>query len=249
MDILIRFSRRSHLIAPAATLLAALFGIAPSLLAQTRIDTDKLGEEAVRRTREYVRINTTNPPGNEAQTVAYLARIFKEEGIDFDTASSAPGRANIWARLKGSGSEPALVLLHHMDVVPADARYWDVDPFSALVKDGEIYGRGTLDTKTLGILHLETFLALRRAHVPLKRDVIFIATADEEAGGLYGAGWLVKNRPDAFKGAGLLLTEGGSGSLTDGRQQFSIGRRSRFGSSWCQRVSRVTEQLRRSPPP
>lgn len=222
MDILIRFSRRSHLIAPAATLLAALFGIAPSLLAQTRIDTDKLGEEAVRRTREYVRINTTNPPGNEAQTVAYLARIFKEEGIDFDTASSAPGRANIWARLKGSASEPALVLLHHMDVVPADARYWDVDPFSALVKDGEIYGRGTLDTKTLGILHLETFLALRRAHVPLKRDVIFIATADEEAGGLYGAGWLVKNHPDAFKGAGLLLTEGGSGSLRDGRQQFSI---------------------------
>ena len=192
------------------------------LRGQGRIDTNKLGEEAVRRTQEYIRINTTNPPGNEAQAVAFLAGIFRNEGISFDTASSAPGRVNIWARLKGSGTEPALVLLHHMDVVPADAHYWDVDPFSATVKDGDIYGRGTLDTKTLGILQLETFLALHRAGVPLKRDVIFIATADEEAGGAYGAGWLVTHRPDAFKGAGLLLTEGGFGSLRDSRQQFLI---------------------------
>lgn len=215
------FGRARHL-ALFATVLAIMLSGPPQVHAQGRVDTDKLGEEAVRRTQEYIRINTTNPPGNESQAVAFLAGIFKDEGITFDTASSAPGRSNIWARLKGSGSEPALVLLHHMDVVPADPRYWDVDPFSATVKDGVIYGRGTLDTKTLGILQLETFLALHRAHVPLKRDVIFIATADEEAGGAYGAGWLVKNRPDAFKGAGLLLTEGGSGSLTDGREQFSI---------------------------
>jgi acetylornithine deacetylase/succinyl-diaminopimelate desuccinylase-like protein len=204
-----------------AILIAAIPNASP-LFAQGQIDTDKLGEEAVRRTQEYIRINTTNPPGNEAQTVAYLARVFKAEGISFDTASSAPGRANIWARLKGSGTEPALVLLHHMDVVPADPRYWEVDPFAATVRGGDIFGRGTLDMKSIGILHLETLLALHRAHVPLKRDVIFIGTADEEAGGTYGAGWLVKNRPEAFKGAGLLLTEGGSGILRDGRQQFSI---------------------------
>jgi acetylornithine deacetylase/succinyl-diaminopimelate desuccinylase-like protein len=215
------FGRARHL-ALFATVLAIMLSGPPQVHAQGRVDTDKLGEEAVRRTQEYIRINTTNPPGNESRAVAFLAGIFKDEGITFDTASSAPGRSNIWARLKGSGSEPALVLLHHMDVVPADPRYWDVDPFSATVKDGVIYGRGTLDTKTLGILQLETFLALHRAQVPLKRDVIFIASADEEAGGAYGAGWLVKNRPDAFKGAGLLLTEGGSGSLRDGRQQFFI---------------------------
>lgn len=217
-----RFRGRARCVAFIATLLVEFLYPAAPLRGQQRIDTDKLGDEAVRRTQEYIRINTTNPPGNESQTVAYLAGILKREGITFDTASSAPGRANIWARLKGSGSEPALVLLHHMDVVPADPHFWDVDPFSATVKDGNIFGRGTLDMKTLGILQLETFLALHRAQVPLKRDVIFIGTADEEAGGAFGAGWLVKNRPDAFKGAGLLLTEGGSGSLRDGRQQFFI---------------------------
>jgi acetylornithine deacetylase/succinyl-diaminopimelate desuccinylase-like protein len=216
-----RIRARVHYVGLVATLIAAVPN-ASLLFAQGQIDTDKLGEEAVRRTQEYIRINTTNPPGNEAQTVAYLARVFKEEGISFDTASSALGRANIWARLKGSGTEPALVLLHHMDVVPADPRYWEVDPFSATVKGGDIFGRGTLDMKSIGILHLETFLALHRAHIPLKRDVIFIGTADEEAGGTYGAGWLVKNHPEAFKGAALLLTEGGSGVLQDGRQQFSI---------------------------
>jgi acetylornithine deacetylase/succinyl-diaminopimelate desuccinylase-like protein len=214
---------RSHARYPVLIAILVAAGLSPApLWAQGRIDTIQLGEEAVRRTQEYIRINTTNPPGNEAQTVAYLARIFKDEGISFDTASSAPGRANIWARLKGSGSEPALVLLHHMDVVPADARYWEVDPFAATVKDGNVFGRGTLDMKSVGILHLETFLTLHRAQLALNRDVIFIGTADEEAGGTYGAGWLVKNRPDAFKGAGLLLTEGGAGLLRDGRQQFSI---------------------------
>ncbi|MBC8165564.1 MAG: M20/M25/M40 family metallo-hydrolase, partial [Bryobacteraceae bacterium] len=217
-----QFCGRARYVAFSAILVAAILYSTPLLWAQGRIDTNKLGEEAVRRTQEYIRINTTNPPGNESQAVAFLAGIFKGEGISFDTASSASGRTNIWARLKGTGSESALVLLQHMDVVPADPHYWDVDPFSGTVKDGYVYGRGTLDMKTLGILHLETFLALHRARVPLKRDVIFLATADEEAGGAYGAGWLVKNRPDAFKGAGLVLTEGGSGRLRDGRQQFSI---------------------------
>ncbi|MEO7220420.1 MAG: M20/M25/M40 family metallo-hydrolase, partial [Gemmatimonadaceae bacterium] len=186
--------------------------LATSLSAQSPADLDRLGDEAVRRTQEYVGINTTNPPGNEAAAAAFFARIFKQEGIAFDSASSAPGRGNIWARLKGTGSEPALVLLHHMDVVPADPKYWSSDPFAAAARDGHIYGRGTLDTKTLGIVQLQAFLALHRARVPLERDVIFIATADEEAGGAYGAGWLVKNRPDAFKGAGLVLNEGHGGS-------------------------------------
>lgn len=121
----------------------------------------------------------------------WFARIFQQEGIAFDTASSAPGRGNIWARLKG-GSQPALVLLHHMDVVPADPKYWSTDPFAATTtpvmtkatgkQDSMIVGRGALDTKTLGVVELEAFLAMHRAKLPLDRDLIFIATADEEAG-------------------------------------------------------------------
>lgn len=180
-----------------------------------------LEDEAVQRALQYLRINTTNPPGNEDQTMQFFARIFAQEGIAFDTASSAPGRGNIWARLKG-GPAPALVLLHHMDVVPADARYWKHDPFAATVQDSEIYARGALDTKTLGIVELEAFLSLHRRHVALARDVIFMATADEEAGGVFGAGWVVQHHPEAFKGAGLLLNEGGDGTVEGGRTRVGI---------------------------
>jgi len=198
-----------------------LVAAVPTLGAQAPPDLTSLQDEAVRRITEYVRINTTNPPGNEAETMRFFARILHDAGIPFDTASSAPGRGNIWARLKG-GSEPALVLLHHMDVVPADPRYWQTDPFAATVKDGDLFGRGTLDTKTLGIVELEAFLALHRMRVPLTRDVIFMATADEEAGGAFGAGWVVKNHPEAFRGAGFVLNEGGDGSVEDGRSRFGI---------------------------
>lgn len=190
--------------------------------AQPPVATEALENEAVQRLQEYVRIDTSNPPGNEEAAVAFFAAIFKAEGIPFETATSAPGRGNIWARLKGNGKAPALVLLHHTDVVPADPKYWDSPPFTPTIKDGILYGRGTLDTKTLGILQLQAFLALHRNKVPLDRDVVFVATADEEAGGAYGAGWLVKNRPEIFKGVELLLNEGGSGSLADGRQSFAI---------------------------
>lgn len=200
---------------------AFLVAAAPTLRAQASTDLSALQDEAVRRITEYVRINTTNPPGNEAEAMRFFARVFHDEGIPFDTASSAPGRGNVWARLKG-GAEPALVLLHHMDVVPADPHYWQVDPFAATVKDGDLFGRGTLDTKTLGIVELEAFLALHRLHVPLTRDVIFMATADEEAGGSFGAGWVVKNHPEAFHGAGFVLNEGGDGSVEDGRSRFGI---------------------------
>lgn len=201
---------------------AALCLLADPAGAQQNIDLAKLQTEAVQRTREYLRINTTNPPGNEVETMRWFAKIFKQEGIQFDTAVSAPGRGNIWARIKG-GNQPALMLLHHMDVVPADPKYWDVDPFAAVTKDSVIFGRGALDTKTLGVVELEAFLALNRAKVPLDRDIVFMATADEEAGGNFGAGWVVKNHPEAFRGVGLILNEGGGGDIDEnGRVQFAI---------------------------
>jgi acetylornithine deacetylase/succinyl-diaminopimelate desuccinylase-like protein len=181
----------------------------------------RVQEDAVRRVQEYLRVNTINPPGNETRGVEFFRRIFEAEGIRYETVEPAPGRGSIWARLDG-GPEPALVLLHHMDVVPADSSYWDTDPLSGEVRNGHIYGRGALDTKTLGILHLEAFLALHRSGRPLRRPVIFMATADEEAGGMLGAGWLVANRPDVFRGVELLLNEGGAGSESAGRRVFEV---------------------------
>jgi acetylornithine deacetylase/succinyl-diaminopimelate desuccinylase-like protein len=201
--------------------LVLAFATSSALVAQTPAQLRQLQDEAVQRGKEYLRINTVNPPGNEVASMRWFAGILAQEGIAFDTASSAPGRGNIWARLKG-GSEPALVLLHHMDVVPADPNYWDTDPLSGETRNGDIYGRGALDTKLLGIAHFQAFIALHRLKIPLNRDVIFMATADEEAGGEYGAGWIVKNRPDAFAGAGFVLNEGGSGSVDGTRQQFGI---------------------------
>lgn len=194
-------------------------GIAPA--AAQEVDLERLQDEAVQRTQEYLRIDTTNPPGNESRAVEFFARIFEAEGIPYETAESAPGRGNIWARLEG-GDRPALILLHHSDVVPADESYWETDPLSGEIRDGVIHGRGALDTKALGIVHLQAFLGLHRSGVRLDRDVIFMATADEEAGGFYGAGWLVENRPELFEDVGVLLNEGGSGTLEDGRRGFGI---------------------------
>ena len=180
-----------------------------------------LQDEAVRWLQSYIRVNTINPPGNEIAGVQFFKAIFDAEGIPYDTAESAPGRGNIWARLKG-GDEPALMLLHHMDVVPANKASWHTDPLSGEIKDGYVYGRGALDTKSSGILHLAAFVALHRSKAALNRDVIFMATADEEAGGFFGVGWLVKNRPDLFKGVGYVINEGGDGQVQEGRTQFGI---------------------------
>ncbi|MDC1435984.1 M20/M25/M40 family metallo-hydrolase [Gammaproteobacteria bacterium] len=169
------------------------------------------------RLMEYLEIDTINPPGNESRGVTFFQRIFEEAGIDYEAVESAPGRGNIWARLEG-GDEPALVLLHHIDVVPATREYWDTDPLEAVIKDGMLYARGTSDTKSLGIMHLEAFLFLHRNNIQLNRDVIFMATADEEAGGFFGAGWLVENRPEIFEGVGYLLNEGGGATLMENDQ-------------------------------
>jgi acetylornithine deacetylase/succinyl-diaminopimelate desuccinylase-like protein len=173
------------------------------------------------RLMTYLAIDTTNPPGNESRAVEFFAEIFDEAGIEYETAESAPGRGNIWARLEG-GNEPGIILLHHMDVVPATPETWDTNPFEPVIRDGMLIGRGALDTKSLGIIHLEAFLALHESGLPLDRDVIFMATADEEAGGYFGAGWLAENRLEIFENVGFLLNEGGRGVSTDGEAYFAI---------------------------
>jgi acetylornithine deacetylase/succinyl-diaminopimelate desuccinylase-like protein len=169
---------------------------------------------ALERLSAYLQIDTSNPPGKEIAAANYLAEILDQAGIAYEIAESAPGRGNVWARLPASdpdSARPGIILLHHMDVVSASAEHWDMPPFSGGIKDGYIYGRGALDTKGLGIMQLQAFLALAQSGARLNRDVIYMATADEEAGGNFGAGWLVKNRPELFKGIGFLINEGGGG--------------------------------------
>jgi acetylornithine deacetylase/succinyl-diaminopimelate desuccinylase-like protein len=181
-----------------------------------------LEDEAVNWLQNFIRVDTINPPGNESRAVDFYAEIFEAEGIEFETAESAEGRGNIWARLEG-GDEPGLILLQHTDVVPAEEEFWTIDPLSGDIRDGYILGRGTRDMKGLGIIQLATFLSLHRSNAELNRDIIFLATADEEAGGFYGVDWLIKNRPEIFDDAGILLNEGGGGSRNeDGDIVFGV---------------------------
>ena len=174
------------------------------------IDYDKVTAEATDLLSRYIKINTTNPPGNELAAAKMLREKFLAEGIPATVWIPQPNRAVIAARLHGIGKHnKSIVLLSHMDVVPADARDWQVPPFSGLVQGGEIWGRGALDDKGPGVVELMAMLAIKRAGILLDRDVLFLATADEEDGGRNGAGWLVEHQPDVITDAGFLLNEGG----------------------------------------
>ena len=185
------------------------------------LKSQTLEDEAVGWLQNYIQIDTINPPGNEYRAVDFLAEIFEAEGIEYQTAESAPGRGNIWARLEG-GNEPGLILLQHSDVVPADEEFWTIPVLSGAIRDGVILGRGARDMKGLGTLQLATFIALHRSGVELNRDVVFLATADEEAGGMFGVGWLIENRPEIFEDIGILLNEGGGGSRVGQSVVFSV---------------------------
>ena len=171
------------------------------------IDWGALGRETVALLAAYLRIDTTNPPGNEIEGARFLADVLERNGIESRTVESAPGRANLVARLSGDGSLGGIVLHHHIDVVYADRRYWSVDPFGGEIRDGFLYGRGAIDMKSTGILQLAAVLALKRAGVRLKRDLIFLATADEEAGSAYGAAYLAVHHPDWLAGAEYAVSE------------------------------------------
>src|SRR6266568_949148 len=175
-----------------------------------------LGDEATALLSQYLRINTTNPPGNEIAAARWLADVLRRDGIEARIFEPAPGKANLYARLAGDASARPLILLNHMDVVLASREYWTVDPFSGLIKDGYVWGRGALDMKGEAIAQLMTMLILKRAHVSLKRDIIFLATADEEIGAGVGAAWIIDHQADLVKNAEVLLNEGGL-TRADGR--------------------------------
>jgi len=166
--------------------------------------------EAVELLSRYLKIDTSNPPGNEDQGVAFFAEIFEKEGIAYKTYEASPGRGSISAVIPGTGENGAVILLNHIDVVPARAHEWSVDPFSGEIKNGFIYGRGALDMKGQGILELLAFLELKRKGLTPCRNLIFLAVADEEAGGSNGVLYLLKNHGEEFR-ADLVINEGGFG--------------------------------------
>jgi acetylornithine deacetylase/succinyl-diaminopimelate desuccinylase-like protein len=183
---------------------------------------DEIREEVTALLSDLIRINTTNPPGNETPAAKYLAETLEREGFECEVLESAPGRGNLITRLKGTGEKPSLLLLSHLDVVAANPKEWSVNPFSGLVKDGFVWGRGAMDMKSMTAMEVMVMKLLKRRGVKLKGDVILAATADEEGGGEYGAGWLVKNYPKKVM-ADYVINEGGGQAVpVDGKNVFTI---------------------------
>src|SRR5712692_226652 len=178
-----------------------------------------IGAESVEVLRGLLRLDTSNPPGNEIIAVNYIADILKREGIASQIFESAPGRGNLVARLKGDGSQQPFMLMGHVDVVPVETNQWEHPPFGAELHDGYIYARGALDMKNTVAIELMTFILLKRMGVKLKRDVIFMANADEEAGGIFGAKWMADNHPDLIR-AEYGLNEGGGSVVEIMGQKF-----------------------------
>src|SRR5438552_3567591 len=182
----------------------------------------QLPDEATRLLREYVAIDTSNPPGDTRKAADFLAGIFEREGIAVTRYESAPGKAIVYARLKATVSPAAgkpILLLHHMDVVPADRTQWKTDPFVPTIQGNELWARGAMDMKGQGIAQVLAFLRLKRERVPLNRDVILLAEPDEEVGGALGARWMIANHY-AELDPEFVIDEGGFGS----RDLFAPGK-------------------------
>jgi len=170
---------------------------------------DPLDAEARRILTDYIRIDTSNPPGNETAGANYLRQLLAKEGIESQLIGSDPNRRSLYARLRSGTNEKALVLMHHIDVVPVAATEWTKPPFGGVESGGYLFGRGALDIKSLGVAELMALIEIKRLKLPLRRDIIYFAVADEEAGGLRGCKALLDEHPELFANAGYVLNEGG----------------------------------------
>ena len=171
-------------------------------------------DEVTRLLTDYVAIDTSNPPGDTRSAADFLTAILEREGIAVTRYESAPGKVIVYARLKATVSPvagKAILLLHHMDVVPADRTQWKTDPFKPTIMGDELWGRGAMDMKGQGVAQLVAFLMLKRQNVPRTRDVILMAEPDEEVGGALGARWMIANHY-AELDPEYVIDEGGFGS-------------------------------------
>jgi acetylornithine deacetylase/succinyl-diaminopimelate desuccinylase-like protein len=186
-------------------LLCLLVGIAS---AQSTPNVNAARDEAVKFLGELVKIDTSNPPGNETRAAEYIKSMLAAEGIPAQIYESAPGRGNLVARLKGNGKKKPLLLMAHLDVVGVEREKWTVDPFAAVIKDGYLFGRGSIDDKSMDAANLEVFLLVHRLKVPLDRDVILLAEAGEEGTTQFGIDFMVDKHWDEIA-CEYSLNEGG----------------------------------------
>jgi len=196
---------------------------APNSFAQTTLESHLKGvswagyqDETVKLLQDYIRIDTSNPPGNELAAAQFFKRLFDAAHVPNTIYEYLPGRANLHAVLKGDGTLRPLILLNHLDVVRADPRNWKAPPFSGEIVGGELLGRGALDMKDEGLLQAMVLVIAAREHLPLKRDLIFLATSDEEVNDT-GSAWILEHHSEIVRGAEYLITEGGSNLILAGR--------------------------------
>ncbi|HXC53612.1 MAG TPA: M20/M25/M40 family metallo-hydrolase [Candidatus Limnocylindrales bacterium] len=176
------------------------------------IDWNEITEHATKLLGDYIRINTTNPPGGEEAGAVFLREALKREGIESKFYDAGSGRVSMSARVPATvnrGNKP-IVLLSHIDVVPVEPEHWKMDPFSGAVVENAIWGRGALDMKGMGVMELLTMVLAKRHAIPLDRDLVFVAVADEEEGGIYGVHHLAEHHADILE-SDYVFNEGAYG--------------------------------------
>ena len=207
--------RRFPIAIPAVA--ALLFPL--SLASQTAPDFRKAREEAVQTLQALIRIDTSNPPGNETKVAQYLKSIFDKEGIASEIVALEPSRGSIIARIRGNGKKKPLLLMGHTDVVGVERDKWTVDPLEGGIKDGYVYGRGARDDKGGVVAMLQVFLMLHRQKLPRDRDIIFLAESGEEGNPNVGMDFVVEKHWPKIESE-FALNEGGSIHLRDGKVRY-----------------------------
>ena len=199
-------------------ILLCLLSVPMTVAAQDKylVDWESTAKESIEHLVNLIRIDTSNPPGNETQAANYLKDALAEEGIESTLYALEPDRANLVARIKGNGSKRPILIMGHTDVVGVQRDRWTEDPFGGIRKDGYIYGRGALDDKDNVTAGLMLMLLLKRFAVPLDRDIIFLAESGEEGTPHVGINYMVEHHWKAID-AEYCLAEGGSGVIEDGK--------------------------------
>jgi acetylornithine deacetylase/succinyl-diaminopimelate desuccinylase-like protein len=206
---------------------------------------NELEEETIRLCQELIRIPSVNygdGQGDEKEIANYVARKLAEVGIDYELIESAPNRVNVVARIEGTDSlRPGLVLHGHLDVVPVDAADWSADPFGGEIKDGFIWGRGAVDMKYMDAMMLACVRMWKRIGFKPPRNILLIFFADEEASGTFGSRWLVKHRPEIFKGFTEAISEVGGFSITiTGNNRLYLIEAAQKGIQWIRLTTKGT---------
>jgi acetylornithine deacetylase/succinyl-diaminopimelate desuccinylase-like protein len=180
------------------------------------IDWEAVTKEATDLLARFIRIESMNPPGDEVDACAFLGAVLAAEGVDHTTYDAGSRRVSLSATLPGDTSLRPLILLNHSDVVPVQEEFWTVEPFGGAVRDGQIWGRGALDMKGMAVMELMTFILLKRQSIALRRPLVLLSVADEEAGGAWGIEWLDRHHPELLDGE-WVINEGACGfaSLLD----------------------------------